>query len=114
MANNKNVITQDKMISMTYDKLVNSGINLSQSMVELVIKAYSEVKFEKLTAGLPCEEPRIGTILPGWRRISKAFAPRDPFTPKLTIQMEPELKDYLQVQLRNSPEFREAVGAQEL
>lgn len=114
MANNKKVISQDELFNLTYDKLSSSGINISKSMLELAVRAYNEVKSDQLINGFSYEENRIGIISPSWRKVSKAFAPRDPFTPKITVQMEPALKNYLQEQLRTSPEFREAVGAQEL
>lgn len=114
MASNKKVISQEDLVNLTYDKLVSSGINISKSMLELAVRAYNEVKFDQLTKGSSYEESRIGVTSPSWRKVSKAFSPRDPFTPKLIVQMEPALKDYLQEQLKTSPEFREAVGAQEL
>ena len=113
MANNKKV-TQDELISLTYEKLVNSGISISKSVLEIAIRGYNESKVEQLSRGFSFEENGIGVVSPSWRKVSKAFNPKEPFTPKVVVQIEGSLKKYMQEQLRTSPEFREAVGAQEL
>lgn len=110
----QNSISQDEMINLTYEKLSNSGVNISKSVLELAIRGYNEVKFDQLVAGSSYEESGIGVVSPTWRKVSKAFSPKDPFTPKVVVQMDSHLKESLQNQLRTSPAFREAVGAQEL
>lgn len=113
MANNKKV-TQEELINLTYEKLVNSGISISKSVLEVAIRGYNETKIEQLSKGLSFEESGIGVVSPSWRKVSKAFNPKEPYTPKVVVAIDGSLKKYMQEQLRTSPEFREAVGAQEL
>ena len=114
MANNTKKVSQEELINFTYEKLLESGISISKSVLEVAIRGYNETKVEQLSKGVSIEEHGIGSISPSWRKVSKAFSPKDPFTPKLVVQLDASLKTYLQEQLRTSPEFREAVGAQEL
>lgn len=111
---NNNKVTYDELINLTYKKLVDSGISISKSVLEIAIRGYNETKIEQLSKGSSFEETGIGAISPSWRKVSKAFNPKEPFTPKVIVQLDGSLKKYLQEQLRTSPEFREAVGAQEL
>lgn len=107
-------ISQEELINQTYIKLLESEIKVSRSVVELVVRGYVETKVNYLKEGSSVEEQGIGTTTPTWRRISKAFNPKEKFTPKIIVGLDPAMKSYMQDQLRTSPEFRAAVGAEEL
>lgn len=114
MANKDQVISQKELILQTQEELKASGVQISSTVLELAIRGYNEVKRANLLKGSSYEEENIGIVQPSWRRVSKSFNPSERFTPKLVVLMDDRLKLHLKHLLIASPEFRKAVGAEEL
>lgn len=100
-------------ITAVYNKCKEEGSEVDTSVISKIIDKYNESKVESFKAGESVKELGIGTIIPGWRRVSDAFA-KVPYTSKMKINMDKNLKDDLNHRLASSPSYRASVGAQEL
>lgn len=111
---NDNPIATEDMTRIVADNIQCDGIELSEPVVDLVIKAYLSQKRRVLLEGKSVLEDGIGTLIPSFRKVSSAFNPKYPFTAKLVTSMDYGLKDEMLIKLSNDSNFRSAVGADNL
>jgi|O827metagenome_2_1110793.scaffolds.fasta_scaffold00036_118 hypothetical protein len=109
-----NEIRIDDMATKVAESLKTSGIEMSDSVVKLIIEGYVTQKREQFLMGNAVVEDGIGTQRPGYRRVSNAFNPRYPYTAKMITDIDYGLKDAIIEKLSTDGEFRVAVGATEL
>jgi hypothetical protein len=99
--------------SVVQDKLDASGLKISKSIVEVVLSSYIEAKREEFLKGNSVYEKEIGVESPSWRRVSNQFT-TEPFVSKINVKLDNSMRDKMNSQLGQSPEYRMKVGAQEL
>lgn len=106
-------VAVDTLVYLVSEKMKSSGIEISKAVLDLAIKSYNEVKIEQLLSGNTIIEDGIGKTVPSWRRVSDAFA-TVPYTSKLAVKVDANLKKKMNNLIETSPTYRAAIGAQEL
>lgn len=101
------------LVDLVSNKMKSSGVEISRIVLELAIKSYNEVKAEQMLEGNTIVEDGLGRITPSWRRLSNQFA-TVPYTSKLAVKIDPKLKKQMNYLIETNPEYRAAIGAQEL
>lgn len=109
-----NEIRVEDMSKLVAESIKSSGAEIGESVIELIIKNYIDQKRNQMLLGNAVVEDGIGVQRPSYRKVSKAFNPKYPFTAKLVTDIDYSLKDGIIDKLRTDASFRAAVGATEL
>lgn len=111
-------LTHKELSTKTSESLRQSGIQMTDEVIELVLRTASRIKSESLLRGIPVDEEFIGTIYPSWRRVNEKFSPKYLATPLLKVNMESDCSGDMKLRMTDNlihnEEFRKNVNAQEL
>lgn len=95
------------------DELKKSGVDITESVIMLVLDTYLNVKRDTLLKGESVEESGLGIFTPSWRGVSNSFTSK-PYTSKVKLELDRSLKRELNEKLYNDESYRAKVGAKDL
>lgn len=95
------------------DELKKSGVDITESVIMLVLDTYLNVKRETLLKGESVEESGLGIFTPSWRGVSNSFTSK-PYASKVKLELDRSLKRELNEKLYNDASYRAKVGAKDL